>query len=43
MSGGEFRENRREILINIAHGGAQALFQFQIRAVLTQACTSNML
>lgn len=43
MSGGEFRENRREILINIAHSGAQALFQFQIRPVLSQACTSNML
>lgn len=43
MSGGEFGENRREIVINIAHGGMQVLFQFQIRAVLTQACTANML
>ena len=43
MSGGEIRENRREILINIAHGGMQALFHFQIRAVFTQACTANTL
>lgn len=43
MSEGEFRENRTETLINIAHGGTQALFQFEIRAVLTQACTANML
>lgn len=43
MSGGEFRENRRKMLINIARSGMQALFQFQIRAVLTQAYTANML
>lgn len=43
MSGGECRENRRKMLINIARSGMQALFQFQIRAVLTQAYTANVI